>query len=880
MHPDLKASVLRILRPDGDKLTTVGTGFLVADGLAVTCAHVVTAANRGPGQAILVEFYLNGVQRQATVLDEPYWSDRDHEDVAFLTIPEQPKDVHPVRPSSAAGCEGKDFISLGFPASSSFDADTPQGKIAGLVRPKQRKGSEVLRIQGMEIEPGMSGGPVLRLDTGCVVGMITEYEDVRNVRRVGAVPTDTLARMHPQVKFWQPVSARLLSGFGLDYSGSIQNFLDEYLGKPFGGRSQELEELDNWMTTPDASQKLLISAEAGRGKSALLVNWYALLVERGLAQTAFVPVSLRFQTNRPEVFLLALAARLARAYKDESLRYYSFSSADQWREVCLELLKRPLPDDQPLVVILDGLDEAADERLFANIFPKTLPQGVRVVVAARYLAGDQDEAGWLRRLGWDHQTARTMHLPLLGEAGLRDVLQRMGDPLRRIPYDNNRLVKELLRLTEGEPLLIRLYVEDLLAMGEGAVRLRPEELATRPKGLEGYLEGWWQDQEAQWREDGREPRQARKDILNFLTLCSAALGPLSTTDIRGVAGELFDSTPQVRDIAQEVRRFIIGDGQEQGYVYSHPKLAFYFWEQLDDGEGRAWQKRFADYGKTVFRQLQTEGLLPEEIQARRYIIQHYTAHLERAGASPEDFYEMMSKAWLEARQSPWVDGTPDGFLSDVQAAWEKGEAGRAEALGQCVRAVLCFASVASLSSNIPTELIIAAVRKNTISLALGAVMARRKTEAKERSECLGKLAEIAPHDLRESLFSEAFEAARQIGDEGDRSNVLAALAEHLPEEKKVAVFQEALEAARQIGDEGSRSDALAALAERLPDLCRAMKRSEGDVLQELLRLHAAGERNSLLLLIRALTPALYRLGGERVTWETYEAIRDTAEWWP
>jgi S1-C subfamily serine protease len=43
MNTDLTASIVRILRSDKE---TTGTGFVVAEGLIVTCAHVIPAASQ------------------------------------------------------------------------------------------------------------------------------------------------------------------------------------------------------------------------------------------------------------------------------------------------------------------------------------------------------------------------------------------------------------------------------------------------------------------------------------------------------------------------------------------------------------------------------------------------------------------------------------------------------------------------------------------------------------------------------------------------------------------------------------------------------------------------------------------------------------------
>ena len=69
MSVDLKASIVRVARPDG---TTVGTGFVVAgNGLIATCAHVVEAAVDGPEDSVRMVFHATGEEHEAQV--EPDW---------------------------------------------------------------------------------------------------------------------------------------------------------------------------------------------------------------------------------------------------------------------------------------------------------------------------------------------------------------------------------------------------------------------------------------------------------------------------------------------------------------------------------------------------------------------------------------------------------------------------------------------------------------------------------------------------------------------------------------------------------------------------------------------------------------------------------------
>ena len=110
------------------------------------------------------------------------------------------------------------------------------------------------------------------------------------------------------------------------FSGKIEAFLEEYLitetglaTVPFGGRDEDVALLDAWVDDETAPPRYLLTAPAGRGKSALLVRWLQHLKDQGRVgqdmpgswDLVFVPISIRFETHRPDIFYEALAARLA-----------------------------------------------------------------------------------------------------------------------------------------------------------------------------------------------------------------------------------------------------------------------------------------------------------------------------------------------------------------------------------------------------------------------------------------------------------------------------------------------------------------------------------------------------------------------------------------
>lgn len=124
--------------------------------------------------------------------------------------------------------------------------------------------------------------------------------------------------------------------------GKIENFFDEYLGTgrqsvPFGGRSDELAALDQWLADRSAPPYGLLAAQAGRGKSALLARWSQSVIEREQADLAFIPISIRFDTAKASVCFPALAARLGEIYQEPLT--FADMTAEQWRGVCHQFLK-------------------------------------------------------------------------------------------------------------------------------------------------------------------------------------------------------------------------------------------------------------------------------------------------------------------------------------------------------------------------------------------------------------------------------------------------------------------------------------------------------------------------------------------------------------
>lgn len=676
------------------------------------------------------------------------------------------------------------------------------------------------------------------------------------------------------------------------YEERIRSFLDLYLGTPeepvpFGGRDAALAALDAWLENPAACPYLLVAAGAGSGKSALLVRWTRSLLLRPDLATVFFPVSIRFRTNLLGVLLPSLVARLS-ALRGEEVPWSPKMSVEEWRGVLADLLARPLPDGRRLLVVLDGLDEAAEESLAApDLFPLSPRESLRVVVSARLTVGDKDGSAWLNRLGWKRGSlAEVMDLRPLDRPGVAQVLERMGVPLDKLAADVP-VVDQLFRLTEGDPLLVGLYVEDLWGRGEEAARLRPGDLARIPPGLEGFFERWWEDQRLLW---GDKAPLREREVRTVLSLLATALGPLPRQDLRKLAlpDVQLDTFLLTEQVLPPLRRFVTGDGQQQGYVFSHPRLGQHVYGKMDPDERRDWDRRFLAWGEETLTRLNQGDLPPDEVSP--YLVQYLGAHLERAGAAPGKLLSLVSDGW---RQS-WdrLEGTYSGFLNDVARARRSAaranenalaQGGPAPFLGGEVLAALVNASVNSLAGNFGPSLLESLVRGGVWTPLQALIYARQITDPAQRAEALAELAPHLPAGESTAVLAEALKAAR-AGGNWDKVRVLGRAAPHLG---GTALIAEALSLAgtidhyypyvegfstilsclppeplREIVAANEQSSIVIALAQARLDLVEAAGRPEPErlsglqdtlsIVRRLLPKHPAG--SSLLADIIALLP--------------------------
>ena len=611
-----------------------------------------------------------------------------------------------------------------------------------------------------------------------------------------------------------------ISSFSLEYSARIQNFLIEYLGVPhrtipFGGREADIDFLNAWITSSQISPYLLLAAPAGRGKSALLVHWLSRLAGRNDLNIVFLPISIRFRTNLASVVFAALTARLAKIHGEKAPGNPD-TPLEVWRGLVIDYLTRPLPDGQSLLLVLDGVDEAADWEIGPDLFPLAPPKGLRIVLSARYLAGDTDATSWLRRAGWDRpKLGYALNLYPLTNHGVADVLQHMAFPLDQLGTRTD-IVGELHRLSEGDPLLVRLYVDDLWERGEAATRLRPEELSGIRPGLEGYFDRWWEDQRRLW---GRQAPLREPTVQAFLNLLACALGPLETEVVLHlIPSEIHLTSWTLQEILQSLSRFVIGDGRSQGYTFSHPRLGFYFYEKLARSEQQTVELQFLKWGTEILDRA-NRGNMPLE-HGTPYIIQYYGAHLERMGQPAEAFLPLISDGWRRVWEV-LEGGAQAGFLNDVGRVWKAVEKDNQRAIESGYSAkyipyeiccALCWASVNSLAKNIPPALLITLVEKGIWTPTQGLAYAREAPDPKQKAMALVGIAACMTEPQKMGVLQEALEATQAIQDGRLRISILSLV---LPSCSPL-MLHEVMQRARETKNEYEIAETLIDLAPFLP----------------------------------------------------------------
>jgi hypothetical protein len=607
----------------------------------------------------------------------------------------------------------------------------------------------------------------------------------------------------------------------------VKDFLAAYLGSdekrvPFGGRGDVLGRLHAWREAPGEDSFRLVVAPMGRGKSAVLARWYDSLLRKGVRgdDVAFVPISIRFSTQGTNDVLRLLADRLDVAVGIEiNLRY-------EPRERIATAMNR-LPElNRQVLVILDGLDEAQDHKMFENLFTSGKRSNLRIMAAVR---SSRLECGtWLALLGWPDGPERVIELERISAEGIGEVLRSMGRPLDRLG-GRQEWLDRLAELTEGDPLVLELFVLQLWEAGPDA--WTPESLRDMKPGLGAYFVRWWDQQKA--LRSRLAPLGLQKAAMDTLRVLATAHGPLGFAELRTLLRQKDIDTDELTEILLHLDRFVRavprGAGGLWDYTLHHPRFRDFFlcqegehadsprMIQVDAREKAELRGRFVAWGQGELDRLEAGTLAPEVVPP--YLVRYLGRHLEEAEAGIEQRMRLVSRQWHRACEA--LDGGgQSSFLRDLETTWRAvsrrndadvaGAATQLRYLAEEVHTWMIRSGIRAASLADQPRLVIELVRDERMPIA-------------EVMRWLGEMEDWAAAVVIEGLapvigqrdrswLVELERRARALEGLGDRAISLAALAEYREGEARSEVLIEALDLARQERNHDSRARALVAVA--------------------------------------------------------------------
>jgi hypothetical protein len=854
-HDEFLADVVAVYIGDEAK-GSFGSGRLIAPALVLTAGHVVDYPNREDPTRTGWKVALIGERNKDGRWTAPahdalvIWRGLGDLDLALLQLSDK-KRLEPKRKPEFASYDLvgpiSEIIAVGFPEAWGGEKEPARDySVYGTLRIASQLGPYAWTVLGADKPDkpegwkGMSGSSACRFGANgklYLFGIVQEVpanfsEGQLEVARISDAFENAEFRSHlqaalgcsPVIAAFTPPQREADLGVARIFEARTRAFTEEYLVSekgpvPFGGRDGQLRRLDAWLLDPATPPRMVVTAPAGRGKSALLVRWMKNLQDGGVCgcdgwNLAFMPISIRTGTNRPEVFYEGIARRLTEI-TGEALPTEAFRDSDGFRYAVRDQLDRLAADGKKrALIVIDGLDEALEGSFDVSVLPKNMPKNVRVLLSARWQLGDRDSQGWLERLAWDRGVkVEAFELDRLDAAGVGDVLVKLGAPVDLLARDRE-LVEKLDDLTMGEPLLVRFYAEDLWSSSVKGARVTRADLEHLKPGFDSYFERWFKNQDKAWKEEETDPEEVDK----VLMLLAFAKGPLQQADLVVLVKRIHEKKGifAADRLIAPLRRWVFGGGSDSsGYVLSHPKISEYLQEHRFAANKGELLQGFAEWGKAHLKDLNSGLIAPQEASA--YLLQNLPWHLKSAKASPEDFMMMVEDGWRRAWER--FEGGQRGFANAVQTAFVALREDEADPrIGARWRCALTLSSIKSLGQNVPPELLLAAVERRALTIRQAAYFADLMGPSKGSVRLLAGLAAAAKGDakLREELLIPAFAAAKAIGDKGSRAQALAALAPHLPPEQRQQALNEALAGAEDIHPQKYRARALAALAPQLP----------------------------------------------------------------
>lgn len=394
-----------------------------------------------------------------------------------------------------------------------------------------------------------------------------------------------------------------------------------------GGRHQELGDLDAFIA--GRNPYLMLGGRAGMGKTALLVEWIRELEQKAAVTAVYHFISRHYGTASRLDLMTSLAAQAAAAW-GQRLDSGTLASVGVLESEWQRLLGTEPP--RPVVIIVDGVDEAEGRPVPPLLFPLEPPANVHFVISARDVTGQN----WPATLGI--QGAASATVGRLSPAGVAEILLVAGVPAW---VHEERPLQTLVKRTDGDPFYLRLLID---AIQKDEVS-SPEDLKRVPAGLDEYLATWWSE---------LTDSVGDKAVQTLLGYLVAAVGPITRDELMAIdpndalSGFTFDGA------LRRIGRFAVGDPERTGVALAHWRLQDFAARRLRGDLDAfleallAWCERWPEHHA-------------------RYALAHLAGHLLRRAAGPQELGALGALLADEGFQKARVEEADDtvGLLDDL-----------------------------------------------------------------------------------------------------------------------------------------------------------------------------------------------------------------------
>jgi hypothetical protein len=398
----------------------------------------------------------------------------------------------------------------------------------------------------------------------------------------------------------------------------------------FVGREEERQKLDIFLQE-NSSGLFLVTAPAGFGKTALLANWVKEWQHKDC------DIAYHFFNERTRSVASGYRNLIRQLDADNEFAYdLSSNNKDDLRKILYNVLRAGRQTEKPLIIVIDGLDEAGET--FLPPFPNPLPENVFVIASARAEKGQEQK--YLE--GWT-DNCEPLHLERLSKSAIAQWLREAGNGELAGFADDTSLVNQLDKITQGFPLYLNCLIDDLCHHAPKHIQNIQELLAQTPKGFEEYV------QQQIKRLDELDLPDER---WQFFALLAVAKGALTKEDIKAVT-KMRDRQLRQMHLCWQVTRWIRITADNL-YAFAHPLLGTTFTAHLGDDAEDALEN-LINYCSHW-----------QEHQSY-YALRYYPEHL-REEKRWEKLYAIARNPDFATTQQQQLPNEPDLPLKTVQAA--------------------------------------------------------------------------------------------------------------------------------------------------------------------------------------------------------------------